>query len=209
MRTQLRSMVVLIAAAGLTAAAQTSQEFRVDPASTSIIVQVGRAGLFAFAGHNHEAAVPAVEGRISLNSTDPSRSRVALQFDAKALKVTGRGEPAEDVAEVQRTMLSDRVLDVARYPTITFESDQVSVQKRPADGLSLRVDGRLTLHGVTKPLTIPVAVRLDGNRMTASGQATIRQSEFGIRPVTAVGGTVRVKDEVGVTFSIVAVAGGA
>ena len=209
MRTQLRSMVVLIAAAGLTAAAQTSQEFRVDPASTSIIVQVGRAGLFAFAGHNHEVAVPVVEGRISLNSADPSRSRVALQFDAKALKVAGRGEPAGDVAEVQRTMLSDRVLDVARYPTVTFESDQISVQKRSADGLSLRVDGRLTLHGVTKPLSMPVAVRLDGNRMTASGQATVRQSEFGIRPVTAAGGTVRVKDEVGVTFSIVAVAAGA
>lgn len=203
----LPGMVVLIAAAQLATAAQAIQEFRVDPASTRVVVQVGRGGLFAFAGHNHEVAAPAVDGRISLNSNDFSRSRVALQFDAKALEVTGRGEPAGDVAEVQRTMLSDRVLDVARYPTITFESDQVSVQKRSADGLTLRVDGRLTLHGVTKPVSIPVAVRLDGNRITASGQATVRQSEYGIRPVTAGGGTVRVKDEVGVTFSLVAVAG--
>lgn len=105
-------------------------------------------------------------------------------------------------------MLSDRVLDVARYPTITFESDQVSVQKQAAAGSTLRVDGRLTLHGVTKPVSIPVVVRLDGSRMTASGQATVRQSAFGIRAVTAAGGTVRVKDEVGVAFSIVAVAGG-
>ena len=206
MRT-LQGVIVLIAAAHLAAAAQTGQEFRVDPASTSVIVQVGRGGLFAFAGHNHEVSAPAVEGRISLNLTDLSRSRVALQFDARALKVTGRGEPAGDVAEVQRTMLSDRVLDVARYPTITFESDQISVQKRSTDGFALRVDGRLTLHGVTKPVSIPVALRLEGNRMTASGQATVRQSEFGIRPVTAAGGTVRVKDEVGVAFSVVAVAG--
>jgi polyisoprenoid-binding protein YceI len=200
----LQGVIILIAAARLAAAAQTGHEFRVDPASTSVVIQVGRGGLLSFAGHNHEVAAPAVEGRIWLNSVDLSRSRVALQFDARALKVTGRGEPAGDVAEVQRTMLSDRVLDVTRYPNITFESDQVSPQKRSADGFTLRVDGRLTLHGVTKPVSIPVVVRLDGNRMTASGQATVRQSEFGIRPVTAAGGTVRVKDEVGVTFSIVA-----
>ena len=73
----------------------------------------------------------------------------------------------------------------------------------------LRIDGRLTLHGVTKTVIIPVAARLNGNRMTATGEATVRQSDFGIRPVSAGGGTVRVKDEVEVTFSIVAVAGGA
>src|SRR5687767_4346970 len=207
MRTLLQGVAILTAAAGLAVAAQTTQELRIDPAATSVIVHVGRAGLFRFAGHDHEVAAPGVEGRISLDSSDPSRSRVAVQFDAKALKVTGRGEPAGDVAEVQRTMLSERVLDAARYPTIAFESDQVSVQKRSGDGFTIRVDGRLTLHGVTRPASASVVVRLDGNRLTARGQATVRQSDFGIRPVTAAGGTVRVKDEVDVTFSVVAAAG--
>ncbi|MGH9240170.1 MAG: YceI family protein [Vicinamibacterales bacterium] len=209
MRTLLHGVVVLTMAAGSAGAVQTNQEFRIDPAATSVVVHVGRAGLFKFAGHDHEVAVPGVAGRISLDSTDPSRSRVALQFDAKALKVTGKGEPAVDVAEVQRTMLSERVLDVARYPTISFESDRVVVQQRSAGSLTLRVDGRLTLHGVTKTVTVPVAARLNGNRMTATGEATVRQSDFGIRPVSAGGGTVRVKDDVDVMFSIVAVAGGA
>ena len=209
MRTLLHCVVVLTMAAELVGAVQTNQDFRVDPAATTVVAHVGRAGLFRFAGHDHEVAVPGVEGRITLDSTDPSRSRVAVQFDAKALKVTGRGEPAEDVAEVQRTMLSDRVLDVARYPIIAFESDRISVQQRSAGNWTLRVEGRLTLHGVTKPLGVPVAVRLDGNRLTATAEATIRQSEFGIQPVTAAGGTVRVKDEVVVNFTIVAVAGGA
>ena len=209
MRMLLHSVVVLTMTAGLGGAVQTNQEFRIDPAATSVVVHVGRAGLFKFAGHDHEVAAPGVEGRISLDSSDPSRSRVMVRFDAKALKVTGRGEPAGDVAEVQRTMLSDRVLDVTRYPTIAFESDRISVQQRSAGSLTLRVDGRLTLHGVTKPVSIPVAVRLDGSKMTATAEATVRQSEFGIKPVTAAGGTVRVKDEVEVTFTIVAVSGGA
>jgi polyisoprenoid-binding protein YceI len=209
MRTLLHCVVVLTMAAGVAGAVQTSQEFRIDAAATNVVVHVGRAGLFRFAGHDHEIAAPAVDGRITLDSNDPGRSRVAVQFDAKALKVTGRGEPAGDVAEVQRTMLSERVLDVARYPTIAFESDRVSIQQRSATNLALRVDGRLTLHGVTKPVSAPVAVRLDGNRMTATAEVAVRQSEFGIQPVTAAGGTVRVKDEVDVKFTIVAVAGGA
>src|SRR5688572_16873096 len=178
MRALLLPGVVILTAAGLTVAAQTNQEFRVDPAATNVVVQVGRAGLFKFAGHDHEVAVPGVAGRISLDAKDPGRSRVAVQFDAKALKLTGRGEPAGDVAEVQRTMLSERVLDVARYPTISFESDRITVRERSAGGFSLRVDGRLTLHGVTKPVSVPVAVRLDGSRMIATAETTVRQSEF-------------------------------
>jgi polyisoprenoid-binding protein YceI len=59
----------------------------------------------------------------------------------------------------------------------------------------------VTLHGVTRTLAIPVHVTLasDGT-MTARGTLTIRQSDFGIRPVTAAGGAVRVKDGLDVLF---------
>ena len=200
-------LLVIISGAGLVLARQSGQEFRVDAASTSIVVHVGRAGLLAFAGHDHEVAVPAVEGRVSLNPTDVSRSQVALRFDARALRVTGKGEPEKDVAEVQRTMLSERVLDVERYPTIEFESSRISAVERFADGFRLRVDGRLTLHGTSQALSVPVTVRVAGGRLTATGSAAVRQSAYGIRPVTAGAGTVRVKDEVSVTFTIVAVSG--
>ena len=207
MRKRLSSAwLVMWVAFGLDAAGQVGSDFRVDPRSTTVVVNVGRAGLLSFAGHDHEVAAPAVEGRISLNPADMSRSRVTLQFDAKAMKVTGRGEPADDVAEVQRTMLSDRVLDVQRYPTIAFESERVSVQERMSDGFRLHVEGMLTLHGTAQKISVPVAVRLAGGRMTATGTVTVRQSAFGIRPITAAAGTVRVKDEVAVTFTIAATA---
>ena len=204
-RGRLASAVIVLAfTSALAVARQSVQEFRVDAASTAVTVRVGRAGLLSFAGHEHEIAVPAIAGRISL-TPDVTRSQVSLQMDAKAMKVTGRGEPAGDVAEVQETMLSDRVLDVQRYPTITLESDRIALRQRSADGFGLSVDGRLTLHGVSRPISVPVTVRLSGNRMTASGTVTIRQSDFGIRPITAGGGTVKVKDEVTVAFTIVAV----
>lgn len=182
----------------------TAKEFRIDPASSKMTVHVGRSGLFAFAGHDHEVAVPAFTGLVTMDRTDVSRSKLSVQFNAAAMTVTGKGEPPEDVPEVQRVMLSDRVLDVERHPKISFVSSRISLVQRSADRMKLRIDGQLTLRGITRPVTVPIEVRLSADRLTATGKATVRQTLFGIRPVTAGAGTVRVKDEVEVVFMVVA-----
>jgi polyisoprenoid-binding protein YceI len=148
--------------------------------------------------------VPAMQGHITLDRANVSRSTVSVTFDATALKVTGKGEPSEDVPEVQRVMLSDQVLDVQRHPTILFQSRQVSVVKQSANQMTLGITGDLTLHGVTRPLNVPVTVQLAADGLRANGRATVQQSQFGIRPVTAGAGTVRVKDEVEVVLSVTA-----
>jgi polyisoprenoid-binding protein YceI len=126
-----------------------------------------------------------------------------VEVDATALKVTGKGEPAEDVPEVQAAMLSDKVLDVRQYPTITFRSNRVSLVNKAADRLTLNVAGDLTLHGTTRPVTTRVELSVKDPSLTATGTARIRQTDFGMKPVTAGGGTVRVKDEVDVVFRVV------
>ena len=126
-----------------------------------------------------------------------------MTFEATALKVTGKGEPPDDVPEVQRVMLSDQVLDVKRFPTITFQSRQVAVVKQ-ANQLTLGITGDLTIRGVTRPVDVPVTVELATDGLRANGRATVRQSQFGIRPVTAGAGMVRVKDEVDVVLSVTA-----
>jgi polyisoprenoid-binding protein YceI len=192
----------LMAVLAAIVAAQEPEELVIDPAQTTITLHVGRAGVFGFAGHDHEVVAPAVRGQITLNRSNVGRSTVSAAFDATALKVTGKGEPAEDVPEVQRVMLSNQVLDVQRHPTITFQSRQVSVVKQSSDQMTLRIAGDLTLHGVTRPLDLPVTVELTADGLRANGKTSVQQSQFGIRPVTAGAGTVRVKDEVEVMFSV-------
>jgi polyisoprenoid-binding protein YceI len=201
-RTVARATLVAISA--VIVVAQEPEAFVIDPGQTTITLHVGRAGVFAFAGHDHEVVVPAVRGQITLNRASVGRSTVSAVFDAAALKVTGKGEPLKDVPEVQRVMLSNQVLDVQRHPTITFQSRQVSVEKQSADQMALRITGDLTLHGVTRPLDVPVTVELTADGLRANGKTTVQQSQFGIRPVTAGAGTVRVKDEVDVVFSVTA-----
>jgi polyisoprenoid-binding protein YceI len=194
-----------VASDGRETQAQGVETFRIQP-GTSVTIQVGKGGLFSFAGHEHEVVAPAKEGQIALDRADTTRSSVRLVFDAAAMKVTGKGEPAEDVPEVQRVMLSDRVLDVERHPTMTFESRSISRGSSAGQAIILRIEGDLTLHGVTRRVTAQnVQVRTEGAQLAAAGKVEIRQSDFGMRPVTAAGGTVRVKDEVQVVFAITAV----
>jgi len=189
---------------GNSTAGPQSQEMRIDRASSTMTVNVGRSGLFGFAGHDHEVIAPVLEGSVMLDRTDFSRSKLSIEFDATAMKVTGKGEPAKDVPEVQRVMLSERVLDVQRHPKITFVSESISVAQHSPNRAQLRINGRLTLRGVTHPVTVPTQVELSANRLTAAGKATVKQTDFGIRPVNAGGGTVKVKDEVELVFTIVA-----
>ena len=52
-------------------------------------------------------------------------------------------------------------------------------------------------------LTAPVAVKIDGATLTAAGKFSIKQTDFGIKPIS-VGGVVKVKDELTITFTITA-----
>jgi polyisoprenoid-binding protein YceI len=65
------------------------------------------------------------------------------------------------------------------------------------------VTGEVTLHGRTKAVTAPVHVRFDRGSLTATGTLTVKQSDFGIKPVS-VGGVVSVKDTLTIHFSVTA-----
>ncbi len=180
------------------------QVWTVVPQSSDVRIQVGKSGLLSVAGHPHEVIAPAVSGTIRFDRQRPEQAEIDLTFDASHLKVTGKGEPAGDVPQVQQTMVSDKVLDVGKYPTIVFRSRQIEVRTRGADQMRLRVAGDLTLHGVTRPIDGPVDVKLSADRLVGTGSVNIKQTNFGIQPITAGLGAVKVKDEVSVTFTFTA-----
>jgi polyisoprenoid-binding protein YceI len=173
----------------------------IDAADSRVTILVGKTGLLSFAGHAHEVVAPAVGGRVTFDPTDLQGASVSLDFDASALRVTGKDESAADVPQVQSAMLSDQVLDVARFPRIAFKSRRIVVSARTATSATLQIEGDMTLHGTTRPMTIRAAATLDPDgRVTARGSFTLKQTEFGMVPVTAVGGTVRVKDDLDIQF---------
>ena len=186
-------------AIGLVAAIQT---YRVDSTKSHVTIHVGKSGAFSFiAGHTHEVIGPIESGSVDVNVEAPSQSRVRLVIPASELKVSAEGEPPGDTPKVQQAMHSDKVLDVARYPRISYESTSVSLKERRGDRIDLVVVGQLTIRDVTRPVTVPVRVDLADRVLTANGGFAIKQSAFGIKPIS-VAGVVAVKDALDVEFSI-------
>ena len=66
------------------------------------------------------------------------------------------------------------------------------------------IHGNLTIRDKTRPVTVHANLELTGSQVKAAGQCQFKQTEFGIRPVTAGLGTVRVQDQITVTFQVVA-----
>jgi polyisoprenoid-binding protein YceI len=78
------------------------------------------------------------------------------------------------------------------------------VKQTGNDKYSLVVNGDLTLHGVTKRIAVPVEATITPQQLRATGKYTLKQTDYGIKPYSAAGGTIRVKDEIVINFNIVA-----
>jgi polyisoprenoid-binding protein YceI len=192
----------LALAGSLTLGAAGPRTFTVDTSRSRALIDVGKAGAFSFAGHTHEIEAPLTSGVVHVDPDNVSKSDLRLQFNAAAMKVTAKGEPPDDVPKVTQAMLSDQVLDVKNFPSIAFVSTVVS-GRGSASALDLLITGNLTIRGTTKPVRAAASARIDGDTLTATGKFTIKQTDFGIKPIS-VGGVVKVKDDLNINFTIVA-----
>jgi polyisoprenoid-binding protein YceI len=184
-------------------AAAATSAYTIDSAASSVMVHVGKTGIGSFAAHEHDVAAPALRGQVLADLEELSRSSVDIEVNARALKITG-DEPAQDAHKVQQTMSGPKVLDVLRFPIIRFRSREVTGQRLAPDRYDLTIAGELSLRGATKPVTVPIQLEVRGDALTGTGKMLVKQTDFGIEPVAAGGGLVKVADEVTVTFRIVA-----
>jgi polyisoprenoid-binding protein YceI len=197
-------ILTIVGGAGSAAFLAAATTYRVNPAKSHLTIHVGKAGAFSFiAGHKHDVGGPIQSGSVDVDLDTPSQSRVRLTIAAADLKVSPAGEPEGDAPKVQEAMDSEKVLDLARHPTITYESTGVTIKSRRGDSLDLMMTGQVTIRDVAQPVTAPVHVEIQDNMLTATGRFSVTQSAFGIKPIS-VGGVVAVKDALDIEFSIAA-----
>ena len=178
-------MAVMVAVSAIGA------ELPIDVAHSSIRIHVGKAGLFSAAGHEHWVAAPIADGSLQ----EAPAASISFRVEAGKLQVEEDKSLSPDKqAEVQRTMQTE-VLESEKYPEISFQSK--SVQQTGTD--TWQVQGDLTLHGQTHPITTAVHKQLNAY----VGRCELKQTDFGIRPVRVGGGVVKVKDQLDIEFSIV------
>jgi polyisoprenoid-binding protein YceI len=142
-------------------------------------------------------------GEIYFDPAHPERSRVQVTVQAASIDTRIEGR--------DRVLRSDDFFDTGRYPTLTFVSTTVSAK---AGGL-MEVTGDLTIHGVTRHITIPVrflGTRKTENRGDIVGfdtEFTIDRTEFGVNGSRWSGGAFILSKEVNIHLAIGALGNGA
>lgn len=66
------------------------------------------------------------------------------------------------------------------------------------------LEGRLSLHGVAKPISLPIRLSKRAGELSAEGDVSLLQTDFGITPIKVGGGAVKVKDKIRIHFGVVA-----
>jgi len=163
----------------------------VDVKRSTVTIFVSKSGLFSALADNHTIRAPLAGGSIS---AEPPLA-VEATIKTAELSVLDPDLSASKRAEVQSRMLGPEVLDAKTYPQITFASTAIE----PAGTDQWRVSGRLTIHGHTQTVMVPVTLEKGSYR----GRVRIKQRDYGITPISIAGGTVKVKDELSIEFEIV------
>lgn len=199
----LLSLAVLVLVAPRSALS-AERRFTLDPDRSMVLVRTGRAGLFKFAGHEHVIRATQLEGDVVADDANLAASSVSVVIPAAGLSVLFEGEPPQDVPKVQAKMQSPDLLDVTRFPTITFRSTAITAKAAGEGIYEATIAGELVLHGVTRRMTIPARVELAAaGTLVAKGRTTLRQTDFSLEP-TSVAGVVKVKNEVVIEYEFVA-----
>ncbi|WP_018717877.1 YceI family protein [Arhodomonas aquaeolei] len=184
--------------------------YRLDPAASSLQIIVYRGGPLAEKGHNHIIEARDFRGLVFLPDKGLDEARLDLAVPARgmvadppAARSAAGGAFAHPLNDEARTgtranMLGPQVLDAGRFPQIAVHADDI---RGALPWLVVRTT--VTLHGRTRRLTVPVEVQAGTEGLTATGRLVLRQSDFGITPITAMGGLLRVQDTVTVAFRLV------
>jgi polyisoprenoid-binding protein YceI len=158
----------LLATAGTAAAAPVT--YKLDPGHTMVLFSWNHFGF-----SNPTANLGQVDGTLVYDEAAPTKSTVEATLPLAGLDTF--------VPKLDEHLKSADFLDAAKFPTVTFKSTKVTSAGKD----KLKVVGDLTVHGVTKPVTLDVTVNKVGPHPMMKVQtagfdatATIKRSDFGV-----------------------------
>lgn len=170
--------LVLVAFLAAAPAVHAADKYKIDPEHATVIFRIDHLGLGDAYGRFNDPT-----GVVVLDSSDPSKS--SFNFEVQTANVDTHNEKRD------AHLRSPDFFDAKQFPVITFKSTNVK-----ADGDKFQVTGDLTMHGVTKQITVPITKTGEGKdpwggyRTGWKATADLKRSDFGIKGVAGVGDAV-------------------
>ena len=182
---------------------------RLDPAASSVSVYVFRAGTAARLGHNHVLSVPEFTGLFYWPPDGMRGARFDIEFRLDRMQID-RPElraalgPAfasvvtpEMAAATRTNMLGQDNLQADRFPLVRIRSVTITGEA-PRFAASIQIE----LHGQQRMVWVPLDVQGLPDRLAVRGALVLRQSDFGVKPFSVLGGLLAIEDELVVEFSL-------
>ena len=175
----------------------TGRRWNLDASDGELLIHTGVTGRAAKMGHRLTIAMNSWQATVRWAGSEPAAAE--LTVDVASLDVL-RGEggvtplSGPEKALVRSNALKS--LDADRFPQIRFQAEHI---EKTGDGY--RLTGTLEIHGSARDRVIELRVADLGVSWRLSGEADVRQSEFGVKPYSLLMGSLKVVDDVAVSFA--------
>ena len=177
--------------------------YTIDLSQSRVTATLTQEGFIARRYPTHRVEVKNFTGKIEVPERDESRITVEVEAETKSLT-----NADESMTEFERrefhNVLNNSVLESDKFPMIKFVSVSVSDARKSGETRSFTLNGDLTMRDATKRVSFPVTVTISKDQLRATGDAELKQTDFGIKPYSGKLGMIRIGDEVKISFAIVA-----
>jgi hypothetical protein len=172
-----------------------SGTYTLGPDTGELLVRTGRSGAAAKAGHDLVIEVGSWTATLEL-AADPGQSRVELTADGGSMIVREGKGGIQSLGDDDKRGIRETIdKEILKRTAISFHSNAVAPG---TNSDRLQVQGELELLGRRAPISFDLTVGRDG---TLSAAAVVKQTVWGIKPYSALFGTLKVSDEVEITFA--------
>ena len=180
-----------------------------DSQKSDVRLLVYRDGALSTFGHNHVVSLKDFKGTIHLQPK-LGQSRVELEIpvdrlivdDAALRRLEGEdfaNQPSkDDIAATRTNMLGNALLNARQFPTIKVTGTSGPVDAKNSAMLDLSVQ----LVGQEIKLTIPYTLKLEGDQLEASGAVELSHRQLGLKPFSALLGSLRVAEQMKFKYRI-------
>lgn len=177
-----------------------SARYRLDPSLGRLSAQVFATGMLSFLGHSPTFTALDYVGEVRFPDGLGNGLSLDLTIFAGSITLQDRMKP-NDQAEIQ-SRLHREVLESSAYPEVRFRVSELPTVEVASGHYQIQGAGQLELRGVSRSQAFRAELRVFADGLRLQGSSTLRLSDYRIPPVTALGGSIRLKDEVAISFDL-------
>ncbi len=192
-------MIILFSAFLLAAAMLSAETYSIQPQPGSefhlYILKTGP----IMGGKKHDIVFERYQGKLDYDPAAPEKSHVELSIETASLVVKDDWVKQSQRKDIYDEAVGRNGLESNKHPTMRFVS--AAIEKAP-NGFTAR--GTLTIRGIQKPAVLNVTAAAEAGRLFVTGTAKVKLTDYGIKPPKAALGLIGTRDDMDVSFRVLA-----